>query len=48
MKIYVGHFLSVAYFRIPEFRKEFLKCILAKNEDLNESFEKEEEESSIS
>lgn len=33
MKTYVEHILSIAYFRIPKFRKTFLECILKKSND---------------
>lgn len=33
LKTYVEHILSIAYFRIPKFRKTFLECILKKSND---------------
>ena len=56
LKEYVESFLAVAFFRIPQFRNRFIKCILVKsNYDIPEWSSafwnidtKEEEETTIS
>lgn len=33
LKAYIGNFISIAFFRIPAFRKSFIECILKKSND---------------
>jgi hypothetical protein len=37
LRNYIEKFISIAYFRVPEFRKHFIECILKKsNEPIEE------------
>jgi hypothetical protein len=31
LRNYIERFLSIAYFRVPEFRKKFIECVLKKS-----------------